>query len=755
MSWYNAGAGAGVWTGVAWQNLIKNTVSQLARAINEREFALGMNRVGLAGIDDQGGGWAVVNILSHGMVVDDTFNVYGTGITEYDTEHVVSSVVDANHVGIVIPDTGAGDYTGSDAYAYKHTLTVPYNNDGDEKAYPSASDFVGLDISKRYTGQQRSVNAQTYTPTSLTSSITLATVTLTSTSGWTTGDWGEISGASPSTYNGRFQFTVSSSTLLTYIIPIPATSPATGTIVLSKLGRLTRVGSVATMHLPGHGYTERYVTEPGTKITISGATDSGWNGEFEVDTLIHVLPNVVSITRSGGTATVVFASNHGMLLNDVFIMEDCSEANYNKVGTVSSVPSSTSITYTVPTSGATPVSSGTATNLSVFQFNLPDGVEPETPASGDIKVVTARPMIYRATESGGVITYYCNGHDLATNDYAEIRVYEGNGDPTAYDEYGLYGKVTVTSNGFTMAAVDIPVWDTWRAGLRSTMTVTKEGPLRKLIRKLRSNVEALITATGTTSKFVEDDGTYATNWTLTNLLTEGSYGSTWIDMKYLKRTDVGKVLDQIREAVSLLVVIKTTLTITHFSNVYKIGNDVDSEVAWDECVADGEHSTSTHYVRVFARHFNSIPGPGTEYDLVIDDKMKASFDQRVGFGEFVSGGKIECSSYNATNSAGAPPVTAVASAFNVIDHMGSVFACDSANDTAETILICEDDETYWPSQPKVEFTIQYDGSYPSSIPFSHPNIVGDGDHTVYRQLTWLSYGSVVRRLNVGTHLTHG
>ena len=78
-----------------------------------------------------------------------------------------------------------------------------------------------------------------YTLTSITSSGTTATININTTgqSPWWSGaqkNWITISGATQANYNGTFQVTVVNGTQMTYTMPGTATSPATGTIVITS-----------------------------------------------------------------------------------------------------------------------------------------------------------------------------------------------------------------------------------------------------------------------------------------------------------------------------------------------------------------------------------------------------------------------------------------------------------------------------------------------------------------------------------------
>ena len=69
---------------------------------------------------------------------------------------------------------------------------------------------------------------------SITRSGTTATVTVSGGHGLVSGQWATIAGADQGDYNGRFQVTVSSSTVFTYTVANSPTTPATGTITARR-----------------------------------------------------------------------------------------------------------------------------------------------------------------------------------------------------------------------------------------------------------------------------------------------------------------------------------------------------------------------------------------------------------------------------------------------------------------------------------------------------------------------------------------
>jgi len=120
----------------------------------------------------------------------------------------------------------------------------------------------------------------TNTISSLVSTSTVATLTTVAAHGFSTGDYVDISGVTPSGYNGHVQITsVPSTTQFTYTVVGGLTTPATITTAT-----LSAIATVTTT--TAHGFLR------GDYVDISGATPSGYNGHL----LINGVPNSTSFT---------------------------------------------------------------------------------------------------------------------------------------------------------------------------------------------------------------------------------------------------------------------------------------------------------------------------------------------------------------------------------------------------------------------------------------------------------------------------
>ena len=209
----------------------------------------------------------------------------------------------------------------------------------------------------------------------LTSVGDLATVVTSGPHGYLTGADVVIQGAVQTEYNGRWNITVVDEFTFTFQFPGSATTPATGTIVVSNnshywkaagsqvtltslnrkilkqdtlttldrkilnqntLASLTQSGGVATATSASHGLSS------GDTVTITGATPSGYNGVFLISvTDINTFTFIVSSALgSPATGTITFAKysttlatgtkvNHGFFSGDTVTMAGATSVVYN------------------------------------------------------------------------------------------------------------------------------------------------------------------------------------------------------------------------------------------------------------------------------------------------------------------------------------------------------------------------------------------------------------------------------------------
>jgi hypothetical protein len=145
----------------------------------------------------------------------------------------------------------------------------------------------------------------------------------------------------------------------------------TSTSARQRLQSLTRSGSVASASTDGINS----VVSSGQKVVISNIYDDGWNGvwdvassfmggfTFNVPTSIAANPvarmmihgrGVSSLTRSGTTATAAMQAAHPFVVGQEINIVGADDTLWNDRFTITSVPSSTSFTFTVGGSFTTP-----------------------------------------------------------------------------------------------------------------------------------------------------------------------------------------------------------------------------------------------------------------------------------------------------------------------------------------------------------------------------------------------------------------
>ncbi len=158
--------------------------------------------------------------------------------------------------------------------------------------------------------------------TTLTSSGLVATVVTASPHGYSSNDLITIEGATPAGYNlTEVAITYINTTTFSYPIPSTLASPATGTITVKKAtpytifrssnvafgvgaGDMTRVGTAVTVVAENHPFVvNRYVT-------ISGANESAYNGDFLVtsvqkDEFTYTALSTPSASPATGTITAL------------------------------------------------------------------------------------------------------------------------------------------------------------------------------------------------------------------------------------------------------------------------------------------------------------------------------------------------------------------------------------------------------------------------------------------------------------------
>ena len=133
-----------------------------------------------------------------------------------------------------------------------------------------------------------------------------------------------------------------------------------------------------------------HTLQPGDTITISGAANAGYNGNFTVLTVPGTrtftysnpntgLPvsgggtitlNVPGLRESGNTVTVSTVAAHGRTVGDVVTIAGAGVGGYNGSWTITGVPTPRQFTFTNPTAGLANSGAGTMTFISPFNVQV-------------------------------------------------------------------------------------------------------------------------------------------------------------------------------------------------------------------------------------------------------------------------------------------------------------------------------------------------------------------------------------------------
>jgi len=243
----------------------------------------------------------------------------------------------------------------------------------------------------------------------LVSTGTAATCTTSAAHGYSTGDTVEIAGANEGDYNGEFVITVTGTTTFTFTLGADPVDTATGTITVANhpilladldgvhastlfsdpetnkeyvaiatFDRVTLVDPDDTTNnvdvlYPGASCSESLDSnDPANLVQVNyglllfrGPRRSPleWDGNVSNTSSF----SVTSITRSGTVATVTTPGEHGYKAGENVLIAGANQSDYNGTVGILSIPTSTTFTYAVANSPATPAT-GTITVVKVPQF---------------------------------------------------------------------------------------------------------------------------------------------------------------------------------------------------------------------------------------------------------------------------------------------------------------------------------------------------------------------------------------------------
>jgi len=729
MTWYNPGGGAGVWDAAKVDTDLRNIIAQLCHATNERELYRSAARVAITSITRALAVATVTTTASHSLTTGHYVFIIGAEQSEYNGIFQVT-VTGASTFTFAVTGTPVSPATGTIKYVKQSSVTsFTYDDEFNTKPFPTEADFDGLPLHQITQHERRGYGALTFT--SLTNFATVATLTVSSTAGISTGDYVEVSGADQAEYNGVQQVTVTGGTTMTYTVTGSPASPATGTIVAKHHGRVTQSAGTATVRLIGHGlHTGHYVE-------MSGCTPSDYNGVKQVTVPSHA---VTSITRSSSTATVNTNSAHGLKTNDIVAITGANEVEYNVTAAVVTVTGNTTFTYTVTGTPATPATgSPVIWDQSHFTFAIDSGVA--ALATGDIKVKTPAHMIYRGTYSGSTARMYCKEHGFSVGQWVEVV-----NEDSAHTSWRFWGPVTaisadeyfeITASGVATTDIGHGQGDT-DVGFWANRVIG----VRKPLREIQAAIEGLLTTDVGPGhiRFVEDSSPYRTNYTLSNLLGAGSYGSSWLSLMGRSVETVSDALLQMKEAVDLLVVMAQDIgTDIDFADVLvKTGLDANHEDSWDEAVAATPTSAGQYWLSLrqtnrslFQYRVNLVSSRTIEYSML---PMR---------GDFVDGLLRFWQTHSDQVSQ---------TAFTITDSDTDTFDADASLPTSQSLIELSKPESWFSGETKSN---TYTTPEPSSHPFPALS-AGEATTLSIEQYEALDYvGSFVCELVPGTHLTYG
>jgi len=269
------------------------------------------------------------------------------------------------------------------------------------------------------------------------------------------------------------------------------TQPGNGSAVtisachqIFPVSTLTRSGTTATLTLNNHG------CRPGDTIRVAGTDRSQYNGQFTVgtvpsaNTLTYTMQadpggsganasNVrrtltscplpfAQLTRGGTTATATYQTDHGCSAGDTIRVTGAAQAAYNITATVTGVPATNQLTYTVAGAPASPATQASATVPiraticpgTVANYSNSTNVHPQMQgfpqAPFNQRQTVGQPVYYtiRANE-------FCTNQDLtncqstvptATNSFPALVRYCHN----ATSQNAVPGSASSTSNNTTV-----------------------------------------------------------------------------------------------------------------------------------------------------------------------------------------------------------------------------------------------------------------------------------------------------------------
>jgi len=308
------------------------------------------------------------------------------------------------------------------------------------------------------------------------------------------------------------------------------------------------------------------------------------------------------------------------------------------------------------------------------------------------------------------------------------------------------------SNRFTMA-MSAPAF----SSCAPTMYAVKNSGIKNTLRELQDAITGLVSSS-TGSYFVEPSGAYDTDYNLSALLGDGSYGSAWLSLKSPNRNAMTSVILQIQEALNNLTHIRNN--VTHIDSADKYADSATSaskataiEDAYDFTVVASPIASVSPSITLGGGHSGgSAPYTGS---WTIQDNFMARIDTYSGVGAFVDGLLRFTETY--TEHVVVGTVHGIDS-FDIEDDGGNVYTLNVAANTSRTVDVVDSDTSAWWGSGLIrEFTLMFRGGFPGSYPYfgSLATAGNAGRVADYSGLTSGTDLFIVRELVPGTHLTYG
>lgn len=224
----------------------------------------------------------------------------------------------------------------------------------------------------------------------------LVTVTASS-HGMTTGDYARIEGVSPSEYNGVFQVTVLNSNQFTYVPRVDIFTAGSGSVMKATNPLLTGVftGSVSNSNTLVATLPNLWSGTPAGTLTIASVIP------FTLSKPISQQATLVSLTCSGNLATASL-QGHGLVRNRFITISGCSVSGYNGTWQVESVLDGDTFTFATTSVGLASAGSATMTYTSPSKdltFSSRQILDVKFPAAQAGKTVTMQLSQFKNLES--------------------------------------------------------------------------------------------------------------------------------------------------------------------------------------------------------------------------------------------------------------------------------------------------------------------------------------------------------------------